>query len=38
VKKLVGIGDVGGTVSSGVYLYQFSAGDGVQTKKMLLVK
>jgi len=33
-----GIDDVGRPVSTGVYLYRFSAGEVVQTKKMLLIK
>jgi flagellar hook assembly protein FlgD len=30
--------DAGKQVSTGVYLYRFSAGDVVQTKKMVLLK
>lgn len=33
-----GTDDVGKSVSTGVYLYRFQAGDVVQTKKMLLIK
>ncbi|MCX6833868.1 MAG: T9SS type A sorting domain-containing protein [candidate division Zixibacteria bacterium] len=33
-----GIDDSGNLVSTGVYLYRFSAGDVVQTKKMVLLK
>ena len=33
-----GIDDAGKPVSTGVYLYRFTAGDVVQTKKMLLLK